>query len=184
MSICDTDKYAIACAKRGQARTHFSHKGASFQVDTKILSGLNGEATGYIEVIQDITQKEIAPSDLRLGARVTCTVKNGKKSRILNGVITGDGTLKCDKMEFPLDRLKEIGVFTEVPRTKCNCPTYGDTVSGVVNLSAIAGETKASMEEVKVSIGHASMLISENNGAALEACNARVDEMSAGAKSV
>ena len=59
VSICDTENCAIACAKRGLKQTHFHHDGASYQVDVETLRGLQGEITGYIEVILDITQVEI-----------------------------------------------------------------------------------------------------------------------------
>ena len=58
LSICNTDKCAIACARRGQMRTFFMHENTSFQVDTKYLKDLNNETAGYIEIIQDITQTE------------------------------------------------------------------------------------------------------------------------------
>ena len=58
LSICDTDKCAITCAKRGRTRTYFSHEKTSYQVDIKVLKDLSGEASGYIEIIQDITLME------------------------------------------------------------------------------------------------------------------------------
>ena len=58
LSICDTEMCAIACAKRGQMRTFFSHENTSYQVDTKLLKDINGKTAGYIEIIQDITQIE------------------------------------------------------------------------------------------------------------------------------
>jgi len=58
LSICNTDKCAIVCARRGQMRTFFSHDNTSFQVDTKFLKDLNNETAGYIEIIQDISQLE------------------------------------------------------------------------------------------------------------------------------
>ena len=58
LSICKTDECAIACAKRGQMRTYFSHENTSYQVDVKMLEDLKGESAGYVEIIQDITQME------------------------------------------------------------------------------------------------------------------------------
>jgi len=58
VSICNTDNCAITCVNRGQKQTYFTHDGASYQVDIEILKNLQGEATGYIEVIQDTTRLE------------------------------------------------------------------------------------------------------------------------------
>ena len=57
--ICDTENCAINCAKRGQLQTHFSHEGASFQVDIEILRNPYGETIGYVEAVQDITNIEL-----------------------------------------------------------------------------------------------------------------------------
>jgi len=58
VSICNTDDCAITCAKRGLMQTHFSHNGASYQVDVTILRDLHGEITGFLEIIQDVTEME------------------------------------------------------------------------------------------------------------------------------
>ncbi|MCL1918054.1 MAG: ATP-binding protein [Peptococcaceae bacterium] len=58
ISNCNTDKCAIACAKRGVKQTRFLYKGASYQANVEILRNLHGEITGFIELIQDITQLE------------------------------------------------------------------------------------------------------------------------------
>jgi len=58
VSICGTEKCAIACAKQGMKHTYFHHKDASYQVDVETLRGLQGEITGFIEVIQDVTNIE------------------------------------------------------------------------------------------------------------------------------
>ena len=56
--ICNTEHCGIECAKRGQKRTYFSHKGSSYQVDVEVLKDLHGETSGYIEIVQDITNLE------------------------------------------------------------------------------------------------------------------------------
>ena len=58
-NICNTDNCAIACVKRGLRQTRFTQDGTSYLVDTKIIKNLHDEITGFIEVIQDITQLEI-----------------------------------------------------------------------------------------------------------------------------
>ena len=58
VSICNTDDCAIVAAKRGVKQTRFYAGGLSYQVDINELINLSGEFTGYIEVIQDITELE------------------------------------------------------------------------------------------------------------------------------
>jgi PAS domain S-box-containing protein len=55
-NICNTNSCGIACAKRGENRTFFTHDGVSYQVDAEILKAMNGEVAGFIEIIQDITK--------------------------------------------------------------------------------------------------------------------------------
>ena len=52
--ICNTPHCGIECAKRGEKKTYFSHKDSSYQVDVEILKDLQGETSGYIEIVQDI----------------------------------------------------------------------------------------------------------------------------------
>ncbi|MCL2889329.1 MAG: response regulator, partial [Eggerthellaceae bacterium] len=56
--ICNTENCAIACAKRGLRQTQFNYEGASYLVDVEVLKDLDGNTTGYIEVIQDMTAFE------------------------------------------------------------------------------------------------------------------------------
>ena len=58
-NICNTIDCGIECAKRGLKQTYFSEGDKSYQVDVAMLKDLNGEATGYIEVVQDITNLKI-----------------------------------------------------------------------------------------------------------------------------
>ncbi|MCL1955928.1 MAG: ATP-binding protein [Fibromonadales bacterium] len=54
-NICNTPDCGIECAKRGLEQTYFSKGDKSYQVDVAKLKDLSGETTGYIEVVQDIT---------------------------------------------------------------------------------------------------------------------------------
>ena len=58
IEICGNESCSIACALRGKKQTRFLYKGMSYLADVEILKNLHGEATGYIEVIQDITPLE------------------------------------------------------------------------------------------------------------------------------
>jgi len=57
--ICNTPDCGIECAKRGLKQTYFSEGDKSYQVDVAMLKDLNGETTGYIEVVQDITNLKV-----------------------------------------------------------------------------------------------------------------------------
>ena len=56
--ICNTPNCGIACVKRGVKQTFFTQNERSHKVDVEILKDLNGEVSGFIEVVQDITQVE------------------------------------------------------------------------------------------------------------------------------
>jgi len=58
-NICNTVDCGIECAKRGLKQTYFSNEDRSYQVDVAKLKNLDGETTGYIEVVQDITDLKI-----------------------------------------------------------------------------------------------------------------------------
>ena len=78
VSICHTDQCAIACAKRGQKQTYFVHEGVSYQVDVAKLRNPHGETTGFIEVIQDITNVELMAKE-----RADAEAANQAKSAFL-----------------------------------------------------------------------------------------------------
>jgi PAS domain S-box-containing protein len=54
--ICNTENCGIECIKKGIKRTYFTQNDLSFQVDTEILRDLHGEVSGYVEIVQDITE--------------------------------------------------------------------------------------------------------------------------------
>jgi PAS domain S-box-containing protein len=53
--ICGTSACGVERAKRGLKQTFFDHAGFSFQADVEMLRNLEGEITGFIEVVQNIT---------------------------------------------------------------------------------------------------------------------------------
>ena len=55
-AICNTPDCAINGAKRYVNRTFFKSSGKSYQIDVSKLEDFYGETTGYVEVIQDITE--------------------------------------------------------------------------------------------------------------------------------
>jgi len=58
-NICNTPDCGIECAKRGLEQTYYSDGEKSYQVDVAMLKDLKGKITGYIEVVQDITNLKI-----------------------------------------------------------------------------------------------------------------------------
>ncbi len=57
-AICKTENCAIKCYKKGKAVTEFSQNEKSYQVSVAGLKDGDGKATGFVEVIQDITNQE------------------------------------------------------------------------------------------------------------------------------
>ena len=53
--ICNTENCGIACVKRGLKRTYFKQFGNSYQVDVDVLKDIDGNTSGFIEVVIDIT---------------------------------------------------------------------------------------------------------------------------------
>jgi PAS domain S-box-containing protein len=62
--ICNTENCGIVCAKRGLNRTYFKQNGGSYQVDIEVLKDLDGDTSGYIEVVHDITSLQEAAEKL------------------------------------------------------------------------------------------------------------------------
>jgi len=52
--ICDTNDCGIACAKRYVGHTHFNKAGKQYRVDVSTLKKLNGNTSGFVEVIQEV----------------------------------------------------------------------------------------------------------------------------------
>ena len=105
---------------------------------------------------------------------------------------TGEGDLTIRKGDFDYSGRDEMGLMVDALSDMIEA--QNSTLSHIVNiakdladgagdLSAIAEETNAAMEEVKASINQMGTL-SETNEAALEQSNAGVEEMSSGADTV
>jgi PAS domain S-box-containing protein len=79
--ICNTPDCGIECAKRGLKQTHYSDGDKSYQIDVATLKDLNDKTTGYIEVVQDIT-------NLKFMAKKQAEVEaaNHILENILNGI--------------------------------------------------------------------------------------------------
>jgi len=79
--ICNTENCAIELAKKGQFQTIGHFKDLTHQIDTKIIYDMSGKEIGYIELIQDITDKEIL-----LRKKVEAESANRAKSMFLSTV--------------------------------------------------------------------------------------------------
>jgi len=56
-SVCGTENCGMEKLKKGDGQTQFEHAGSTFQADTSYLVNSNGQNSGYIEVVQDITRR-------------------------------------------------------------------------------------------------------------------------------
>lgn len=54
--ICNTEQCGVTCLKKNIVQTTFDQMGATFQVDTAYLHDSQGNVTGHIEVVQDISK--------------------------------------------------------------------------------------------------------------------------------
>jgi len=59
LRICGADNCAVAEAMRGRKQTFYNHNNSVYKVDVEILKDLKGKTTGFIEVIQDVTETEL-----------------------------------------------------------------------------------------------------------------------------
>jgi len=56
LPVCGTEDCAVARAKQGKKRSYITHQDLSYQIDIEFLRGLDGEISGFIKVMQDITE--------------------------------------------------------------------------------------------------------------------------------
>ncbi|MFP4546197.1 MAG: methyl-accepting chemotaxis protein, partial [Methanomassiliicoccales archaeon] len=74
--ICGTEDCGIECLRKGQEVTFSDREGKNLQIDVAYLKGRNGENTGHVEIVQDISSikkveeyqtKELNKLDQNLG---------------------------------------------------------------------------------------------------------------------
>ena len=126
-SICKTDDCAIECMKRGEKQTRFVNNGASYQVDVATLTGLYGEATGVIEVIQDVTQLELmvkqrAEAEAASSAKSDFLAKMSHEIRTPLNAILGLAEIQLQKPLPPETRM-------DMERIR----RFGATLLGIIN---------------------------------------------------
>jgi len=57
-AICKTENCGIECFKKGKTQTAFSQGGMHFQVNIALLKDMHDNDTGFVEIVQDITNLE------------------------------------------------------------------------------------------------------------------------------
>lgn len=57
LELCNTERCAVACAQRGQFSIIGHYNEMTQQIDTRIIYDEKGVMTGFVEIIQDITEK-------------------------------------------------------------------------------------------------------------------------------
>jgi len=57
LELCNTERCAVSCARRGQFGIIGHYNDMTYQIDTRILYDAKGAMLGYVETMQDITEK-------------------------------------------------------------------------------------------------------------------------------
>jgi signal transduction histidine kinase/ABC-type amino acid transport substrate-binding protein len=146
--ICNTSDCGIECVLRGLKQTRFSHKGLSYKVDIETLKSLNGETTGYMEIVQDVTKLEqMAKQEVEAisQAKSDFLASMSHEMRTPMNVVVG----LTDLM------LEEDGIPTNVKETLEKINTAGNTlmelINDVLDISKIeAGKLELNPEEYDV----------------------------------
>ncbi|MDR2965794.1 MAG: response regulator [Treponema sp.] len=128
--ICNTDECGAACAKRGEKRTFFNHHDSSYQVDVEILHDLMGEISGFIEVVQDITNvkqlaKQQAESEMTSRAKSAFLANMSHEIRTPMNAILGITEILLQNENLPdktlegLDKIRRscdllIGIINDI----------------------------------------------------------------------
>ncbi|MCL1925884.1 MAG: PAS domain-containing protein, partial [Syntrophorhabdaceae bacterium] len=127
-SVCGTDNCAIAYANKGQKQTYFKHEGISYQVDIETLRDMQGETTGFIEVIQDVTKFEQAIQQ-RAEAEATSRAKSAFLAKMSHEIRTPiNAVLGITEMQLQNATLSP-GIHDAFGRIY----TAGYTLLGIIN---------------------------------------------------
>jgi signal transduction histidine kinase/FixJ family two-component response regulator/preprotein translocase subunit SecG len=107
-AICNTPDCGIACIKRGIAKTYFSQGDFSYQVDVAVLKDLDDKTTGYIEVVQDITNlkmmaKKQADAEAANFAKSAFLAKVSHEIRTPMNAILGITEIQMQNESLPAD---------------------------------------------------------------------------------
>ncbi|MCL2456568.1 MAG: ATP-binding protein, partial [Defluviitaleaceae bacterium] len=100
-NICNTVNCGVACALRGEKRTYYEQNNLSYQVDTEIIYNMEGKISGFVEVVQDITNiqqltKQRAEAELASKTKSTFLANMSHEIRTPMNSIIGFSELALD----------------------------------------------------------------------------------------
>ncbi len=125
--ICNTNNCGIKCLKSGTPQTFFEQGGADFQVDSSYLHDKNGNITGHIEVVQDISslrKVQHKQEDLIQNAQTICSnlVKQAEQSAATSSRLANGANSQMAGIEELTSNIHEIS-----DKTKSNSEALNST---------------------------------------------------------
>jgi signal transduction histidine kinase/ABC-type amino acid transport substrate-binding protein/CheY-like chemotaxis protein len=146
--ICNTADCGIECVQRGLKQTRFSHKGLSYKVDIETLQSLEGETTGFIEIVQDVTKLEqMAKQEAEAvsQAKSDFLASMSHEMRTPMNVVVGLTDLMLEEADVPVnikEALEKINIAGN---------TLMELINDVLDISKIeAGKLELNPEEYDV----------------------------------
>jgi methyl-accepting chemotaxis protein len=181
--ICNTENCGIARLKAGKLQTLFEQAGMYFQVDTSYIHDANGEKTGHIEVVQDITARTHTNFYLR--------DEVGKLSRALDALAQGNLSFEYAAGEGDEYTATEREIFVQLSKNLASAvATFKEYVSEISASLNNMANGDISMDEMDAwkgdfsGISESLNIITDSFNSILGDINATAEEVASGTRQV